>query len=61
MNTSHIPEDYVKTALLLQGMTIDDEQLAAVTQQFILLTAMAYCFLAEPLPHELEPATVYQL
>ena len=61
MNSSHIPEDYVKTALLLQGMAMDDERLAAVTQQFILLTAMANCFLAEPLPPELEPATVYQL
>lgn len=61
MNHSPVPADYVKAALLLQGMTIDDERLAAVTQQFILLAAMADSVLAEPLPPELEPAAVYQL
>lgn len=61
MDNEIILHDHVQTCLLLQGIAIRDERLAAVTEQFSLLARMADCYLAEPLAPELESAAVYQL
>lgn len=61
MNTEISLEDYVRIALLLQGMEVDEARLASITQQFVLLNAMASHFLAEALPAELESAPIYRL
>ena len=61
MNNEVTVADYVRTALSLQGIEVDEARLASVTQQFVLLTSMANSFLAESLPAELESAPIYRL
>lgn len=60
-NKPSIYAEYVRTALLLQRLEIDDARLTTVTQQFNLLAAMAETFMAESLPADAEPAPIYRL
>lgn len=53
--------EYVHTALALQALDLDDTRRAAVTQQFMLLAAMAELFLAEPHLSDTSPAPLYRL
>jgi len=53
--------DYVRLALILQGITLTDEQRAAVTRQFELLAVMVDRFKSEPMPANAEPAPVFRL
>lgn len=61
MDNELILHDHVQTCLLLQGIAIKDERLAAVTEQFTLLARMADRYLDETLVPELESAAVYLL
>ena len=60
-NTPNPWTEYVRAALILQRLEIDDTRRAAVTQQFNLLATMAESFMAEPLPADAEPAPIYRL
>ena len=60
-NTPNPWAEYVRAALILQRLEIDDTRRAAVTQQFNLLAAMAETFMVEPLPADAEPAPIYRL
>ncbi len=53
--------EYVRVALRLQRLEIDDTRRTAVTHQFRLLAAMAEAFMEEPLPPDMEPAPIYRL
>lgn len=61
MKTEISLEEYVRIALLLQGMEVKKARLTSITQQFVLLNSMASHFLDEPLPVELESAPIYRL
>lgn len=52
--------EYVRMALQLHGLEVDDARRAAVTQQFVLLAAMADLFLAETYPSEISTAPIYR-
>ena len=60
-NTPKTWTEYVRAAMTLQRLEIDDTRLTAVTQQFDLLAAMAETFIVEPLPPDGEPAPIYRL
>ena len=53
--------EYVREALILQGLILSDAQRVAVTQQFTLLAGMADLLKTEPLPVGSEPAPVFRL
>jgi len=53
--------DYVRVALQLHGLEVDDERRAAITKQFEILAGMADLFLAEANPPEISTAPIYRL
>ena len=53
--------EYVRAALQLHGLELDDARRAAVTQQFEILAGMADLFLAETYPSEISTAPIYRL
>lgn len=59
-----VPEDvaeYVRVALQLHGLEVDDARRTAITKQFEILTSMAELFLAEADPSETSTAPIYRL
>lgn len=53
--------EYIRVALQLQGLEVDDARRAAVTRQFEILAGMADLFLAETTPSEISAAPIYRL
>lgn len=53
--------EYVRVALQLHGLEVDDARRAAVTKQFEILAGMADLFLAEAYPSEISTAPIYRL
>jgi len=51
---------YVRSALAVQGYTLDAAQAAAVTLQFARIAAIAAAFLDQPLPPDAEPLPVFR-
>lgn len=61
MNRAHEDiAEYVRMALQLHGLEVDDARRAAITKQFEILTGMADLFLAEADPSETS-APIYRL
>lgn len=53
--------EYVRVALQLQGLEVDDARRAAITKQFEILAGMADLFLDEANPSETSTAPIYRL
>ena len=53
--------EYVRLALQLHGLEVDDARRAAITKQFEILTSMAELFLSEADPSETSTAPIYRL